>query len=407
MIKNIYLNARLIRYLTLFGCLITSSISTSAVQVIPKGFNQGSPASAKNVQISEAELKANFTKAVKDYREELRPYWPNAEVSSTTRAVFYTPKYTEKQVIDFKANQMQISMSNIHKGKALNYRAMQKNLLSTMRELLSMDLETAINRDPINKRMEQLSGIRYAQDLGAVGSDLILGELFKNERPSVKAIERMASKLTKTAYIRYPAVASTKLAFAFNDRTTYIVKLPEKRLRKKAKRYKQFVYAYAQKYSLPSSLVFAIIHAESAFNPLARSQAPAFGLMQIMPHSAGKDASNLIYKKTKILSPSYLYNPKKNVQIGAAYFHILYYRYLKGITDSRARMYCAIAAYNAGTGAVMKTLTGRSSISNAIQSINKMAANDVLRKLIRHLPSSETREYVNKVLSLKKTYAQL
>jgi membrane-bound lytic murein transglycosylase C len=185
------------------------------------------------------------------------------------------------------------------------------------------------------------------------------------------------------------------------------VKLPEKRLRKKAKRYKQFVYAYAQKYSLPSSLVFAIIHAESAFNPLARSQAPAFGLMQIMPHSAGKDASNLIYKKTKILSPSYLYNPKKNVQIGAAYFHILYYRYLKGITDSRARMYCAIAAYNAGTGAVMKTLTGRSSISNAIQSINKMAANDVLRKLIRHLPSSETREYVNKVLSLKKTYAQL
>jgi membrane-bound lytic murein transglycosylase C len=407
MIKNIYLNARLIRYLTLFGCLITSSISTSAVQVIPKGFNQDSPASAKNVQISEAELKANFTKAVKDYREELRPYWPNAEVSSTTRAVFYTPKYTEKQVIDFKANQMQISMSNIHKGKALNYRAMQKNLLSTMRELLSMDLETAINRDPINKRMEQLSGIRYAQDLGAVGSDLILGELFKNERPSVKAIERMASKLTKTAYIRYPAVASTKLAFAFNDRTTYIVKLPEKRLRKKAKRYKQFVYAYAQKYSLPSSLVFAIIHAESAFNPLARSQAPAFGLMQIMPHSAGKDASNLIYKKTKILSPSYLYNPKKNVQIGAAYFHILYYRYLKGITDSRARMYCAIAAYNAGTGAVMKTLTGRSSISNAIQSINKMAANDVLRKLIRHLPSSETREYVNKVLSLKKTYAQL
>jgi membrane-bound lytic murein transglycosylase C len=202
-------------------------------------------------------------------------------------------------------------------------------------------------------------------------------------------------------------VASLNLAFSFNDRTTYIVKLPEQRLRKKAKKYKPFVYDYAQKYSIPPSLVFAIIHAESAFNPLARSQAPAFGLMQIMPHSAGKDASHLIYNKVKLLSPSYLYNPKKNVQVGTAYFHILYYRYLKDITDSRARMYCAIAAYNAGTGAVMKTLTGRNSISKSIPTINKMSSNDVLRRLVRHLPSAETREYLNKVLSLKKTYAQL
>lgn len=407
MVKKISQNTRLIACLTIFGCLITSSISTAAVQVIPKGFNQGASTSAKDIQMSEAKLKANFTKAVKAYRKELRTYWPDAEVSSTTRAVFYAPKYTEKQVIDFKANELQISMPSIRQGKVLNYREMQKRLHSTISELLSMDLVTAINRDPINQKMEQLSGIRYAQDLGAVGRDLILGELFKNERPSVKSIERMASKLTKTAYIRYPAVASLNLAFAFNDRTTYIVKLPEKRLRKKAKRYKPFVYDYAQKYSLPPSLVFAIIHAESSFNPLARSQAPAFGLMQIMPHTAGKDASGLIYKKAKVLSPSYLYNPKKNVQVGAAYFHILYYRYLKGITDSRARMYCAIAAYNAGTGAVMKTLTGRSSISKATPSINKMTANDVLRKLIRHMPSAETRNYVNKVLSLKKTYAQL
>ena len=398
---------RLTAGLLLFGSLITSSVSAAAVQVIPKGFNQGSSASAKDTQISEKQLKANFSKAVSAYRKELRNYWPDAEVSSTTRAVFYTPKYTQKQVIDFKANELQISMPSIRQGKVLNYREMQKKLKKTISNLLSMDLATAINQDPINKKMEQLSGIRYAQDLGAMGRDLILGELFRDERPSVKAIERMASKLTKSAYIRYPAVASLKLAFTFNDRTTYIVKLPEKRLRQKAKRYKPFVYDYAQKYSLPPSLVFAIIHAESSFNPLARSQAPAFGLMQIMPHTAGRDASSLIYKRSKVLSPSYLYNPKKNVQIGAAYFHILYYRYLKGITDSRARMYCAIAAYNAGTSAVMRTLTGRGSIKKAIPSINNMAANDVLRKLIRHMPSSETRDYVNKVLSLKKTYAQL
>jgi len=407
MVNKISRNAHSIATLTLFGSLLLSSISTAAVQVIPKGFNQSSGGTAQDTQMSEAKLHTNFTQSVKAYRKELRAYWPDAEVSSKTRAVFYSKELTQKQVIDFKANEVQISMPNIHQGKVLNYREMQKTLNKTIINLLSMDLASAIELDPVNQKMEQLSGIRYDQDLGELGKDLILGELFRNERPSIKEVERMASKLTKTAYIRYPAVASLKLAFTFNDRTTYIIKLPEKRLRQKAKRYKPFVYDYAQKYSLPPSLVFAIIHAESSFNPLARSQAPAFGLMQIMPHTAGKDATNLIYNKTKILSPSYLYNPKKNVQIGAAYLHILYYRYLKDITDSRARMYCAIAAYNAGTSAVMKTLSGRSSISKAVPSINNMAANDVLRKLIRHMPSSETREYVNKVLSLKKTYAQL
>ena len=183
--------------------------------------------------------------------------------------------------------------------------------------------------------------------------------------------------------------------------------MPEKRIRNKAKRYKPFIYDYAQKFSLPPSLVFAIIHAESSFNPLARSQVPAFGLMQVVPHTGGKDATALIYNKPKILSPSYLYNPKKNVQVGSAYFHILYYRYLKGITDSRSRLYCAIAAYNAGTTPVMKTLTGLGSINRAVSRINRMSSNDVLRRLVRHMPSSETRDYLNKVLSLQKTYAQL
>jgi len=398
-----------VAHITLFSCLLVSSISTAAVQVIPKGYNTSPSEAAQNVNITEKQLQANFKTAVQEYRKELRAYWPDAEISSKTRAVFYSPDFTQKEAVDFKANELQITMPSIRNGKVLNYREMQKRLNKTLIDLLSMDLQTAIGKDPINQKMEQLSGIRYAQDLGAMGKDLILGELFRDERPSIKAIERMAAKLTKGAYIRYPAVASASktLAFAFNDRTTYIVSLPEKRIRNKAKRYKPFIYDYAQKFSLPPSLVFAIIHAESSFNPLARSQVPAFGLMQVVPHTGGKDATALIYNKPKILSPSYLYNPKKNVQVGSAYFHILYYRYLKGITDSRSRLYCAIAAYNAGTTPVMKTLTGLGSINRAVSRINRMSSNDVLRRLVRHMPSSETRDYLNKVLSLQKTYAQL
>ncbi|MFT6261931.1 MAG: membrane-bound lytic murein transglycosylase C [Bermanella sp.] len=404
MVKKILLHISIVNAVVLSTSLLMPAMNAVAIQVIPKGINQ---ALGEDKAISEARFKANFKTAVMTYRKELRTFWPNAEVSSTTRAVFYSKQFSEKRVIDFKANEIQISTPNIRKGSVLDYRKMQIELHSAISSLLSMNMISAINNDPINRAMEQLTGIRYAQDLDTMGKDLILGELFSNERPSSKAIERMASKLTKTAYIRYPAVASLSLALNIQERTNYIVKLPQKRLRLKAKAYKPFINENAQKYRLPASLIFAIIHAESSFNPLARSQAPAFGLMQIMPYTAGKDASNLIYNKVKILSPSYLYNPKANIQVGSAYFHILYYRYLKDITDSRARMYCAIAAYNAGTGAVMTTLAGRNSIRKAVPIINKMKANDVLRKLIRQLPSAETRHYLNKVLSLKKTYAQI
>jgi membrane-bound lytic murein transglycosylase C len=393
--------------LFIFSTLFMSVLTSAAVQVIPKDNKDNVTSNAHEIQVSAAQLQSHFKKAVSEYRSELRRYWPDAEISSKNRLVFYSNDYQKKQAIDFKSNEIQISMPSLRKGKVLNYREMQNRLQKTLLQLLSKNLQDAVNNDPISEVMEGLAGIRYKQDLGSMGLDLILEELFRDERPSIKAVERMAKKLSKAAYIRYPAVASLNLAFTFNDRTTYIISLPEKRIRTKAIRYKSFIYDYAQKYSLPPSLVFAIIHAESHFNPLARSQSPAFGLMQIIPHTAGLDASHLIYKKQKVLSPSYLYSPKQNVQVGAAYFHILYYRYLKGIIDSKARLYCAIAAYNAGTTSVMKTLTGRGSINKAVSRINRMSAPDVLRKLLRQMPTAETRGYLNKVLNLQKTYAKI
>jgi membrane-bound lytic murein transglycosylase C len=394
----------------LISLFLIPSANSSAIQVIPKGYQKpqgNNDSQASDTRLTEQQLTSHFKQAMKAYRSELRAYWPDAEVSSKTRLVLYSDDFQKKSAIDFKANEIQITMPSIHTGKVLNYRQMQKNLNNTIIQLLGTDLETAIKKDPINEKMESLSGIRYAHDLGGLGRDLLLSELFKDERPSIKAIERMAKKLTKSAYIRYPAVASLNLSFAFNDRTTYIISLPEKRMRMKAKRYKSFIYDYAQSYNLPPSLIFAIIHAESSFNPLARSQIPAFGLMQIVPHSAGKDATHMLFNKSRVLSPSYLYNPRKNVQVGAAYLHILYYRYLRDIENPKSRLYCAIAAYNAGTSSVMRTLTGQSSISGSVNTINRMHPNDVLRKLVRQMPSSETRDYVNKVLSLQKNYGQL
>jgi len=66
---------------------------------------------------------------------------------------------------------------------------------------------------------------------------------------------------------------------------------------------------------------------------MAKSSVPAYGLMQIVPQSAGLDATEFVYGKPVLLSPSYLYNDKNNVNIGTAYLHILNYRYLKKIKN--------------------------------------------------------------------------
>src|SRR5690606_39614355 len=81
----------------------------------------------------------------------------------------------------------------------------------------------------------------------------------------------------------------------------------------------------------PASLhdALPILETESAFNPMAKSPIPAFGLMQIVPSSAGQDATAKLFGKPKLLAPSYLYNAENNIRVGAAYFNILYYRYFR------------------------------------------------------------------------------
>ena len=150
--------------------------------------------------------------------------------------------------------------------------------------------------------------------------------------------------------------------------------------------------------SLDRALLFAIIETESAFNPMARSPAPAYGLMQIVPRSAGQDASAVLFGRPRILSPSYLYDPDRNIEIGAIYLDILLNRYLAGIKNPRSRLYCAIAAYNTGAGNVFRAFTGRTKPKAAFREINALSPEDVYRHLIWELPYRETRQYLAKVV---------
>ena len=81
-------------------------------------------------------------------------------------------------------------------------------------------------------------------------------------------------------------------------------------------------------------LVRALIQVESNYKPQARSRKGAMGLMQLMPSTA---------REYKVRNP---FDPKANIEAGI--------KHLKCLIDRYGTVELALAAYNAGEGAVTK-----------------------------------------------------
>jgi soluble lytic murein transglycosylase-like protein len=115
----------------------------------------------------------------------------------------------------------------------------------------------------------------------------------------------------------------------------------------------------SEKYGVSASLVKAVIHAESGYNPNAVSSKGASGLMQLMPATA------------KSLKVADRFNPKDNVEGGVKYLRFL-------LDTFRGDVSLALAAYNAG-----------------LSNVSKYGGIP---------PYNETRTYVNRVLSYMQSY---
>lgn len=123
----------------------------------------------------------------------------------------------------------------------------------------------------------------------------------------------------------------------------------------------QIIRNCSEKYGVNPSLVKAVIHAESGYNPNAVSSKGASGLMQLMPATA------------RSLNVADRFNPKDNVEGGVKYLRFL-------LDTFRGDVVLAVAAYNAG--------------------LNKVAKYGGIP------PYNETKTYVNRVLAYMKSYEE-
>lgn len=143
--------------------------------------------------------------------------------------------------------------------------------------------------------------------------------------------------------------------------------------------YKSIVTQNAQEFGVEQELIYAVIHTESGFDPRARSNAGARGLMQLMPET-------FIWLQKKLpgeepLSEDELYDPEINIRYGTLYLSML----MEMFESERL----AIAAYHAGQNGVQGWLDDG----------KIMPGLDV-----SDIPSSATSHYVKKVERAKKIY---
>ena len=368
---------------------------------------QAAPNPAVSLETAE-EITRQIQQNQHAYRDLVRQHWARPVWSDAANWITYNDDFSVRRWVDYEQNEIKISLKSSEK-RALSRSRQQAT--EELTKLLKTQVRDAIANDPLLASMEQLltglNGADWAQEL-------VLGELFSGfgskQEVSEGELAALTQKLMSNAELRFSenkALGVPAVGVPLSSAVTFFIPMPSQRLLRRAQSLKSDIKAHASALSVPEDLVFSVIHTESHFNPLARSLAPAYGLMQVVPRTAGRDATQFLFKQPQLLTPVDLFQPNKNIQIGTAYLSLLYSHYLQGVTDKLSRWYCTVAAYNTGVSNVARAFGGAPRLNEALPRINGLTAEQVLSRLLRHLPAEETRQYLQKVMARRIFYNEV
>jgi len=350
------------------------------------------------------EYKATLNKAFQEYKKSLAVYWKNPELTTKTTFIEYSKDKKVRKKVDYANNYIEIDVIAKDPKKAT------QQIAINLYHLTTESTQTAFNNNPVLTKVNQQLANKYPQiiKISKPSNEPIVADMIFQNVPTKQQAANYTIKTIKThKIVKVPSKIPNTYVYKLR------IPLPKNAILAKAKLYKNSVFKRAKQFKLTPEFVFAIIHTESSFNPMARSYVPAFGLMQIVPQTAGADAYKMLTGHKKILTPSFLYNANNNILIGSAYLYKIYYGYMKNVKDPLSRLYCTIAAYNTGAGNVAcafnstskdykgRTICVRSrgdyNIIKASSKINKLTPSQVYNHLLANLRYDEPKNYLKRV----------
>lgn len=316
-------------------------------------------------------LELEQEKQWQQLRDDIARKWQKVVVSSRRNWVAYDNKKVTRAIVDFKDGLIKIEAVILEKERD-NQSRLIDNITSKLKKIFKRsDLDS---RPILQNQVRNQKG----QAIDETNLDrFIHQEVLPNIETDPSPFESKDGQIRRRYSAHIPMV---------KDHLQY-------RLQK----YKPLIAANARRFKLPPELLAAVIHAESYFNPLAVSQAGAFGLMQVIPKFAGRESYQYLYGQDWTIRPEYLYSPGINMELGSAYLYLLSRRHFADIKDPVVNRYLSICGYNWGPTVLRRKVVNR-------YDFNRIQQGAALQLLQQKCPE-ETGKYLAKVVSRMETYA--
>jgi membrane-bound lytic murein transglycosylase C len=384
----------IIAVLIIAGSVISTAQDTTEASEFEK-FLQQEQQGVQQEEEAFAQYKAEVTKQFDDYvAEQERLYkeytgqiekkWgkENTKTSTKEEYVSYDSNYSARKSVNFEEGKAKVEV--------LMTEAEAKNPVVVQQKLQEQVAQLAVAKggtDPLEKK----SNVKPEK------KPIVSEQLAMTDGKPVT--ERNAKQFAEEAVKKVPVTQEVVTGKDGVKRVVVGVQVPlvPNHVKKRAADFRETVKKESDRFGIDITLVYAIMHTESYFNPKAKSPVPAFGLMQLVPKSGARDAYLFARKKDSLVTGEYLYVPDNNIELGTAYLTKLLTVEFRKINDPKSRIYCAISAYNTGPGNVAKAFTGKRNVNQATPKINAMTSDEVFEHLKKNLPFEETRHYVAKV----------
>jgi membrane-bound lytic murein transglycosylase C len=333
-------------------------------------------------------IQRDFTTIMTALTGRVRQTWGEKEVKvpEQKKYVKYTQNYMSRTIVDFDNGSILVETLDDKAPKESLRNAIVTTLL-TPDDPRSVDLFSDKPVTLTSDRPPYLLGLVVDQQGQPIRTPA------QAEAFAVSALENTTKTrpVDQNGVAKQALIAEIKMVANFSNR--------------QAEKYRATVTRFAEQFKISPSLIFAVIRTESNFNPFAVSSAPAYGLMQLVPTSGGRDAYRKAKGKDTIPSRDYLFDPDNNIELGSAYLNVLSYSLLDQIDNEVSREYCVISAYNTGPRNVFKTFANDSTA--ALNQINSLEPPAVYDRLRSNLPYQETRDYLVKVVTFRKQFVSL